>query len=380
MWTRTGLWRRTLRWSALAAVAALASGCAATSVLTFAYEQANEGQCISAGCAAGAIVSYALDKATEGNPTPCHRLNSVERALSRRCGPYQTGSLLTKDVTASGLPVCPLSLAARDPALWPVLPELLAKGASPEGCVEPPLVALAQAERCPDFSAASADSLAALRWLAEADARAVHHDVVRLLSCPAARAAGLDTMLDAWVAHGQLPTRGLAFGPFSALHPSALDSPLSRALEAQGHRASASLGAYDGRLPSSFDVALRDGDRVALDWWLDRVPELANRVPSRDGSQLPWVPLARVITPTYLADAAMQPQLVAYLIERGADPWRALPHDPTQSVVSVARRLNSPSLALLDQPLRATAPLGSAAVTVSAAAGAPAGAAAAIRP
>ncbi|HEY0855991.1 MAG TPA: hypothetical protein VGE16_02980, partial [Albitalea sp.] len=104
------------------------------------------------------------------------------------------------------------------------------------------------------------------------------------------------------------------------------------------------------------------------------------RVPSRDGSQLPWVPLARVITPTYLADPAQQTPLVAYLIERGADPWRALPHDPTQSVVNYARRLNSPSIALLDQPLRATAPLGNAAATVSAAAGAPAGGAALIRP
>lgn len=380
MWTRTGTVRRVLACGALAAAAALASGCAATSVITFAYERANEGQCLSAGCMAGAIVSHALDKATEGDPTPCHRLNSVERALSARCGAYQPGSLLTKDVTASGLPVCPLSLAARDPALWPVLPELLAKGALPERCTQPPLVALAQAEPCPDFSAASDASLAAIRWLAEADARAVHHDAVRLLSCPAARAAGLNTVLDAWVAHGQLPTRGLVFGPFSALHPSALDSPLSRALEAQGHRARASLGAYDGALPASFDVALREGDRVALDWWLDRVPELANRVPSREGSQLPWVPLARVITPTYLADAAQQTPLVGYLIERGADPWRALPHDPTQSVVSYARRLKSPSLALLDQPLRATAAAGSVAATVSAAAAAPGGAAALVRP
>ncbi|HEY0859026.1 MAG TPA: hypothetical protein VGE16_18310, partial [Albitalea sp.] len=323
MWTGTGMWRRAVGWGGVAAAAFLTSGCAATSVLTFAYEQANGGQCISPGCAAGAIVSYALDKATEGNPTPCHRLNSVERALSTRCGAYEAGSLLTKDVTASGLPVCPLSLAARDPALWPVLPELLAKGASPERCVQPPLVALAQSSPCPDFSIASSESLAALRWLADADARAVHHDVLRMLSCPAARNAGLGTVIDTWVEHGQLPPRGLAFGPFSALHPSALDSPLSRALEAQGHRARASLGAYDGRLPTSFDLALRDGDRAALDWWLDRVPELANRVPSRDGSQLPWVPLARVITPTYLADPAQQTPLVAYLIERGADPWRA---------------------------------------------------------
>jgi hypothetical protein len=45
------------------------AGCAATSVLTFAYEQANEGECLSAGCAAMAR-AHALDKATEVIPPP----------------------------------------------------------------------------------------------------------------------------------------------------------------------------------------------------------------------------------------------------------------------------------------------------------------------
>jgi hypothetical protein len=356
-------------WGWLSAVVLLSSGCAATSVLTFAYEQAHGGECISPGCAAGAMLSYALDQATEGDPTPCRKLNSVERALSGRCGAYEAGSLLTKDVTASGLPRCPLALAARDATLWRVLPELIEKGAVPERCAESPLVALAQAAPCPDFPAASAESLAALRWLAVVDARAVHHDVVRMLSCPAARSAGLDSVLDNWVAQGQLPTQGLAFGPLGALHPTALSSELSRALEAQGHTARAALGAYAGRLPGGFDAALREGDVAALDWWLDRAPELANRVPPRQGNQLPWVPLARVITPSYLVNPDQQVRMVAYLMSRGADPWRALPHDPSRSVVNLAQTLKSPSLALLDPPmlaaggrLRAAAVSGAAAV------------------
>jgi len=337
---------------ALGAAALMASlgGCAATSVLTFAYEQSNEGQCISAGCAAGAMLSYALDKATEGNPAPCRKLNSVERALSGRCGAYEPGSLLTKDVKAPGLPTCPLTLAARDSKLWPVLPELLAKGAAPEACETPPLVALAQTTPCPDFAAASAESLGAIRWLAEADARAIHHDVVRMLSCQKARDTGLVAVLDGWLANGQLPTRGLSFGPLGALDPSYLGSALARALEAQGHTARASLGPYSGQLPAGFDLALHDGNRAALDWWLDRVPDLANRVPPRQGNQLPWLPLVRVITPNYLAHPEQQAELVAYLMSRGADPWHALPHDPSKNVVSYARQLKSPSLALLDQP------------------------------
>src|SRR5438105_11911965 len=86
----------------MAGLGALLSGCAATSVMSFAYERANEGECASAGCAAAAMLNYAMDKATEGEPAPCRKLNSVERALSPRCGTYQAGTLLTKDVMASG--------------------------------------------------------------------------------------------------------------------------------------------------------------------------------------------------------------------------------------------------------------------------------------
>jgi hypothetical protein len=335
----------------------LCSGCAATSVLTFAYEQSpeGEGKCLSAGCAAGAVLAHVYDKITEGDPVPCRKLTSVERALSGRCGAYEPGQLLTKDVSASGMPVCPLGVAARDPKFWPVLPELISKGAQPEACTQPPLVMLAQAQSCPDFGAASPASLQALRWLAEADSREIHHDVVRLLSCPNAQVAGMSSVLDGWLAQGALPAHGLPFSPLAALHPSHLRSPFAEALERHGHSARGAVGAYEGRLPSGFDLALRGADRAALDWWLARAPELANRVPPSQGNQLPWLPLARVITPSYLEHAEQQGALVAYLLAHGANPRAELPYHPGRSVVSLAQQLKSPSLALLDpQPLVAS--------------------------
>lgn len=305
---------------------------------------------LGSGCTTTLVVMHVYDKMTEGDPTSCHRLNSVDRALQQRCGPFVAGSLEPKDVRSSGLPVCPLTLATRDPAFWPVLPELVAKGASPEACSTPPWVALAQAHPCPDFSRATPAQLQALRWVAEADARSLHHDVVRALSCPNARIAGLDRVLDDWVAHDQLPPRVLAFGALGALHPSHLNSPLARALEARGHTAVAALGAYDGVLPSGFEEALRTGDLAALDWWLQRVPGLANRAPPNGTNQLPWVPLARVLTPSFMPDPDLQRLTVAWLVAHGADPDRPLPYDPNQTVRTLATRLHSPLLAELRAP------------------------------
>jgi hypothetical protein len=344
--------------AALAAVvlAVLASGCSApAALLMYAAERGasteKDPTCLTPGCAATAVLQHAYAKATEGDPTPCRRLNSVARALNPRCGAPVPGSLLAQDVAASGLPLCPLGLATREPRLWPLLPELLAKGALPEACEQPPLAMLAQAQACPDFTAASPAAVQALRWLAEADTRAVQHDVLRLLSCPAAQAAGLSSALDDWLAQGLLPLHGLAFSPLGALHPAALGSPLAQALEARGHRASAALGAYVGALPAGFDLALQNADRPALGWWFARVPSLANRVPATRAGQLAWLPLARVITPGYLADASQQRPLAAFLIAHGADPWRRLPHEPGQSVVAYARRLDSAALPVLDAPL-----------------------------
>lgn len=308
------------------------------------------GALLTSGCTTTLVVMHVYDKMTDGDPTACYKLNSVDRALQERCGPFVAGSLKAQDIRASGLPVCPLTVAARHPAFWPVLPELVAKGATPEACSVAPWVALAQAHPCPDFARAAPTELQALRWVAQADARALHHDAVRALSCPNARAVGLDRVLDDWVAQDQLPAGVLPFGALGALHPSHLGSPLALALEARGHTAAAALGGYDGQLPGGFEEALRLGDFAALDWWLQRVPALANRAPPASNSQLPWVPLARVLTPAFMPDPALQRQTVAYLIAHGADPDRTLPHDPAQTVRSMAVRMKSPLVAALAAP------------------------------
>jgi hypothetical protein len=305
---------------------------------------------LASGCTTSLVLVHLHDKLTEGDPPRCDRLNSVERALRPRCGEFVPGSIAAKDVAASGLPECPLTIAAREPRHWRVLPELLARGAAPEACAKPPLVALAQAQPCPDFTTASVDELAALRWLALADARAIHHDAVRLLSCPNARAVGLDGVLDTWLALQLLPARGLAFGALAALHPGHLHSDFAQRLEAQGHHARTALGGYVGELPSGFELALHTGDWQALDWWLVRAPELVNGSPPARGGQLPWLPLARVLTPNYVADEELRRSTVEYLLAHGADPWRRLPQNPGLSVVGYAREVKSPLLGLLDPP------------------------------
>ena len=310
------------------------------------------------GCTTSVVLLHLHDKLTEGDPLPCARLNSVERALQARCGPPEPSGLTTRDVLAEGMAECSLTMAARDPQFWPVLPELLAHGAVPERCTRPPLVALAQAEHvCPRLALATPRELEVIRWLARADARSVHHDVVRVLSCPQARAAGIDKLLDEWQAAGQLPVRQLQFNPLSALHPSHLGSALAARLEAQGHDTRSAIGVYDGRLPSGFELALQTGDHAGLDWWLTRAPGLANRVPPSHGANLPWRPLARMLSPSFVADAAQQRGTVEFLLARGADPWLHLPQDPRRSIVGLAREMNSPLLPLLNPPRRPEAAL-----------------------
>jgi hypothetical protein len=307
------------------------------------------GTLLWSGCTTSMVLLHLHDKLTEGDPLPCVRLNSVERALQSRCGPFVPGSLAAKDVLAQGPAQCALTLAARDARFWPVLPELLARGAVPERCGLAPMVAMAQSESaCAQLGAASQGELEALRWLARADARSVHHDVVRVLSCPQARKAGLTAVLDEWFATGQLSPGQLSFNPLGALHPSLLNSPLSRRLEAQGHEASTALSGYDGRLPSGFDAALQSGDLAALDWWIQRTPSLVNRAPPSLGGNLPWRPLARLLTPGYVPDPAGQRRTAEYLLARGADPWLRLPHEPQRTVLSLARQLNSPLLPLME--------------------------------
>ena len=297
------------------------------------------------------VVKHLHGRLTEGDERPCAMLNSVQRALASRCGPFVPGSIVPADIGRTGFAECALTLAAREPALWPALPELLEKGARPEACTQSPLVALARRHACPDFTAASANSLQAFVALARGDPRAVHHDAMRLLSCPSARAAGLDSVIAQWRAQGALKPGAIAFSPLGALHPDSLAaSDLPAAFEADGHRARDALGGYQGELRPGFEEALRTSHWAALEWWLARLPELAHGVPPTQSNQLPWLPLQRVLLPTFLAHPESQGDMVAFLLAHGASPRQKLPSNPNQSVLAFARVLKSPALPLLDPP------------------------------
>lgn len=331
------------RRAALALSILLLGGCTTTSLLLGAVGVATDTSIPLA------IARHFHEKLTDGDPVPCPRLDSVQRALSPRCGEFVPGSLDARDVHTAAMQMCPLAAATRDPRLWPVLPELLAKGAAPERCSESPLASLAQADPCPDFAAASPQALQSLRWLAMVDARALQHDVVRMLSCPQARLAGLSGVLDDWQAAGALQPERLGFGLLGALHPQALDTPFARDREAEGHTALAGLGAYQGRLTPGFEEALRGSHWAAIDWWLARRPELANAVPPRDGAQLPWRPLARVLVPSFLQRPEDQAEMLRFLMARGADPSQRMPFDATRNVTAYARQLHSPLVAVLEE-------------------------------
>lgn len=339
---------RVLRAAVLLAAGLMSAGCSTTALVISAVSIATDTS------VALDIVKHFVDKANDGQPLPCHTLNSVERALSPRCGEFVPGSIAARDVHTARLQTCPLGLAAQDARLWPALPELIAKGAQPERCAQSPLLRLAQRDADPDFEAASPEVRQALVWLAEADARAIRHDVVRMLSGPNAKAAGMDRVLDGWLASGALQADGVGFGVLGALHPDHLDSPLGRALEAQGHTARAVLGGHDGKLPSGYEAALRSAHFDALDWWLARLPELAQSVPPTQGDQLHWLPLMRVLTPSFVERPETQAELVRYLIAHGASPNQRLPYDRHVTVKAYAKTLRSPMLALLEAPPTST--------------------------
>jgi hypothetical protein len=334
---------RLFRHLACIAVAVLASACSGPAAVVGVIGMATDTS------ASWAIVKHFHDKWVEGGPVPCYRLDSLERALTPHCQPYAAGTIKTADLAAPHkLPLCPLAMAARDPRLWHVLPELIEKGAMPEACARAPLVELAQVDACPDFPTATPAVRESMLWLAHADARAVHHDVVRMLSCPKAREVGFDAVIARWAEAGQMPPGRLGFSPLSALHPDMLATPLAARLEADGHTARAGLDPFQGTLRGGFEEAFRSGHFDALDWWLARAPELANRVPPPQGNQLPWVPLAKTLGNDWLDQPAHQQRMVEFLLARGANPGARLPHRRDMTVLRLAREMKSPFVPLLE--------------------------------
>jgi len=295
------------------------------------------------------IVKHLHGKLTEDDAPPCMLLNSVQRALSPRCT-YAEGSIRPADLARSGLQECVLVAATRDPRLWRALPELLDKGERADRCPGSPLVALAESNACPDFAAASPQVRTALITLAETDPRAVRHDVFRMFGCPKARAAGLDRVLYTWLDRGDLEPSKLSFSPLGAADPDMLVSRFGHELEVAGHRPETALDGYEGTLPGGFEEALRGSHWAALDWWLYRLPQLANKAPPSRGGQLDWVPLQRVLVPGFLRHQETQAEMVAFLMQHGADPKRKLPFDPDKTVVGFATQMKSPMLALLERP------------------------------
>ena len=339
--TRPSPLPRLLAAAILAAGAALLGACTAPGLLLSAAGVATDSSMT------WDIVKHVHAKLTEDDPTPCRLLNSVQRALNPRCD-YVAGSIAAIDIAQSGLQACALSTATQDPRQWRALPELLAKGASLQRCARSPLQDLAEADACPDFSAAPAPVLASIVALAENDPRAVRHDVFRLLGCPSARAAGLDRVLTTWLDRGSLEPGTLSFSPLGALHPDLVGTRFSRELEVAGHLPESALGAYDGTLASGFEEALRNSQWPALEWWLSRLPRLADMAPPQRGGQLGWLPLQRVLLPGYLRHAETQRDMIGFLMQHGANPRRKLPFDSSKTVVAFAAQMQSPLLALLD--------------------------------
>ena len=312
------------------------------------------------------IAKHVHGKLTENDPTPCTLLNSVQRAVNPRCE-YVPGSIAASTSRSTGLQECPLAVATRDRRLWRALPELIEKGARAERCPRSPLVDLAEAEACPDFAAAAPDVRQALRRPRRHDPRAVRHDVFRMLGCPRRAGVGLDRVLTGWLDKGALEPGKLSFSPLGAAHPDLLVGRFGRELEVAGHRPEAALDGYDGALPSGFEEALRTSHWAALEWWLYRLPRLANLAPPSRGGQLAWVPLQRVLLPGFLAEPATQRDMVVFLMARGADPRTKLPFDPGRTVIGFAHAMKSPMLAVLDPPRRRRPPMTAVAVAKTAA-------------
>ena len=79
----------------------LVSGCTTPSLLLGAAGVASDSS------VPWAIVKHLHGKITEGDPAPCIFLNTVQRALSERCGEFVPGSLKAEDIQRPGMATCP---------------------------------------------------------------------------------------------------------------------------------------------------------------------------------------------------------------------------------------------------------------------------------
>jgi hypothetical protein len=280
-------------------------------------------------------------------PPACSSLSSVDQALTPRCGGYKNGMLVTKDVNTPIRSDCPLTKFASQRELWNGLPELIAKGAKPEHCNQSPLAAMAAVDACPDFAALPVPTIAAVRWLAVGDAQSVSAPVLHMLSCPSAKQAGLTDVITTWVAQQSLAPAHARFSPLSAVHPSSLREPWVALLLASGHKV-ATAAEQD---PSAYERALRSGDLPSLQWWTQHAPQLVHRVPAKDFGYVPWLPLARVMTPGFAASDDARQRSVDFLLAGGASASAVLPHDRSETVLSYTRRVQPQMAAQLENAL-----------------------------
>lgn len=61
------------------------------------------------------------------------------------------------------------------------------------------------------------------------------------------------------------------------------------------------------------------------------------------------MPLAVALKPQELDTGVSQERLVSYLLAKGANPQRRLPHRPDMTVERLARQMNSPLAPLLER-------------------------------
>lgn len=285
------------------------------------------------GCITTAVIL--ATQYAETLPLLCSKLSSVERALTERCGPYKPDTLLAKDVNTTVFEACPLTNFAREPARWHGLPELLAKGATPERCIQAPLLAMAEKTPCPAFSQMATPTLEAVQWLAVADAGSISGPVLHMLTCPEAEKAGLSKLVAQWVQQGSLPSNKTPFSVLSNIHPSSLGQPWVNDLLAAGHRPAQAI-ANDA---TGFERALAQGDVAAIVWWTSKVPTLIHRAPAKGAGYVPWSPLARTMSPGFAVDDATRLRTAKALIDSGASLNASLPHARQITVNDYARSM-----------------------------------------